>query len=185
MPGSTLKRVAPIVARIVLGLIFGLSALSKLSAPGIFQADVAAYHLLPAFLVGPFAVALPWVEAALALYLVVGLFLRPAAVAADGLLLVFAAAMLMNLLTGNTTHGCGCLQASGLSASIPMLTWLFGGMTIGAFDVARDLVLAGLAAVIYVDDRSSLCLDAVLFGDGAPDVEPPMVVQAASPRRES
>ena len=185
MPWSTLKRAVPIVARVVLGLIFGLSALSKLSAPGIFQADVAAYHLLPAVLVGPFALALPWVEAALALYLVVGLFVRPAAVAAAGLLLVFTVAMMMNLLTGNTAHGCGCLQASGLSASIPMLTWLFGGLTISAFDVARDLVLAGLAAIVYLGDCSAFCLDAVLFGADAPDVELPLVVPAASSRRES
>lgn len=66
---STMQRTAPIVARILLGLIFALSATAKLSASGIFQADVAAYHILPSLLVGPFALTLPWVEAVLALYL--------------------------------------------------------------------------------------------------------------------
>ncbi|MGH2460196.1 MAG: MauE/DoxX family redox-associated membrane protein [Chloroflexota bacterium] len=175
MPRSTLYRAASVAARAILGIIFGLSALSKLSAPGIFQADVAAYHILPAVLVGPFALALPWIEAMLALYLIAGLFLRTAAIAAAGLLLLFTAALAIDLLTGNTAHGCGCLQASGLAASIPALTWLFGGLTIGVFDVARDLVLAGLGAVISLGDCSTLSLDTVLFGAGAPEAEPPVV----------
>ncbi len=169
-----MNRTAPVVARIALGIIFGLSAVTKLSAPGIFQADVSAYHLLPAGLVGPFALALPWIEAMLALYLLVGLLLRPAAVVTGGLLLFFTAALTLNLLAGNTAHGCGCLQVSGLLATIPILTWLFGGQTIGVFDVVRDLVLTGLAGVVYLGDCSALSLDAILFGEGATEAELPV-----------
>lgn len=158
-------RAGAIAARFLLGAIFALSAISKLSAPGIFQADVTAYHLLPNLLVGPFALALPWFEAILALYLLVGLFLRPAAIAAGGLLLAFSVALASNVITGNTAHGCGCLQNAGLLASLPLLSWLFGGLTISLFDVARDLVLTGIAALLYLGDASALSLDALLFGE--------------------
>src|SRR4051794_23650029 len=63
---------ATLVARLVLGTVFGLAALAKITAPGLFRQDVAAYHLLPPAVVGPFALALPWIEALLALYLLVG-----------------------------------------------------------------------------------------------------------------
>lgn len=162
-----MSQTATVGARVILGVIFALSGVTKLSAPGLFQADVAAYHLLPVSLVDPFALALPWIEVLLAVYLLVGLFLRPAAIAAAGLLLMFTVALAINVLSGNTAHGCGCLQGTGLVASLPIVTWLFGGLTISIFDVARDLVLCGLAAVIYWGDNSALSLDAVLFGDRA------------------
>ena len=161
-------RAGAIAARFLLGVIFALSAISKLSAPGIFQADVAAYHMLPDFLVGPFALALPWFEAALA---------------AGGLLLVFTVALASNVITGNTAHGCECLQNAGLLASLPLLSWLFGGLTISLFDVARDLVLTGLAALLYLGDASALSVDALLFCErpasgGTPSATPARPVRA-------
>jgi|GEM_PF-1454425 len=176
-----MRRIAPLTARILLGLIFALSAISKLSAPGIFQADVAAYHIVPNLLVAPFALALPWLEAMLALYLLLGLFVRPAAIVAGLLLLIFTIALAINVATGNTAHGCGCLQTSGLLASVPLLSWLFGGLTIGLFDVVRDLVLAGVAAVIFWGDTSALSLDVLLFGERKESEESLAVTPARHP----
>lgn len=158
------RRVVPVGARLILGAIFGLSAISKISAPGLFRADVAAYQILPGSIVDPFALALPWIEALLAVYLFVGLLLRPAAIVAAGLLVTFGIALTSNVISGNTVHSCGCLPVTGFWGSIPMLVWLFGGTTIGLVDVARDLALTALALIIYRGDRSLLSLDAWLFG---------------------
>jgi uncharacterized membrane protein YphA (DoxX/SURF4 family) len=158
-------RVATLGSRAILGVIFALSALAKLSAPGLFEADVAAYHLLPPTIVAPFAFALPWIEAMLAVYLILGLFLRPAALLTGGLLLSFTAAMALNLASGNVNHSCGCLQGSGFLGSLPFVTWLFGGQTITWFDLARDLALTGLALVVYFGDRAAWSLDGLLFGE--------------------
>jgi uncharacterized membrane protein YphA (DoxX/SURF4 family) len=166
---SALGQIGTLGARFILGLIFALSAATKLSAPGIFQADVAAYHLLPDVLVTPFAVALPWIEGLLALYLILGLFLRPTALVVGALLLTCTGALTLNILSGNVAHGCGCLQTVGLAQALPILTWLFGGLTITWFDVGRDLVLTALAAVMYVTDAKALSLDGILFADTGRD----------------
>jgi uncharacterized membrane protein YphA (DoxX/SURF4 family) len=168
---SRVRTGVTLVARLVLGAVFALAALAKITAPGLFRQDVAAYHLLPPAVVGPFALALPWIEALLALYLLVGLFLRPAAVATAALLLVFTGALAISLARGATAHGCGCLPTSGPLGSLPLVTWLAGGTTISAFDVVRDLVFVALSAAIYWGDRDTLSLDGLLFG-AAPDHRP-------------
>lgn len=145
-----LRTVVILIARLVLGLVFALSALSKITAPGPFRASVAAYHLLPPALVGPFALALPWIEALLALYVLIGLFLRPTAIVMAALLALFTGALALSLASGNTAHGCGCLPASGPLSTLPLVTWLAGGATITAFDVARDLVFILLALAIFL-----------------------------------
>lgn len=160
---SRLRTALTLLARLLLGVIFALSAVSKITAPGAFRADVAAYHLLPPGLVGPFATALPWIEALVALYLLVGLFLRATAVATAVLLVMFSGALVIALAQGNTAHNCGCFQAAGAGGSFPLIAWLAGGSTITPFDVVRDLVLILLAAAIYWGDRFTLSLDGVLF----------------------
>jgi uncharacterized membrane protein YphA (DoxX/SURF4 family) len=173
---------ATLVARLVLGTVFGLAALAKITAPELFRQDVAAYHLLPPDVVGPFALALPWIEALLALYLLVGLFLRPTAVATGALLLVFIGALAISLARGSTAHGCGCLPSSGPLGSLPLVAWLAGGATISPFDVVRDLVFVALTAANYWGDRHTLSLDGLLFGaatDHGPDDED--AVQAQTP----
>lgn len=157
---SRLRTALTLLARLLLGVIFAISAISKITAPGAFRADVAAYHLLPPGLVGPFATALPWIEALVALYLLAGLFLRATAVATALLLVVFSGALAIALAQGNTAHNCGCFGEAGSS---PLIAWLAGGSTITPFDVARDLVLILLAAAIYWGDRFTLSLDGILF----------------------
>jgi uncharacterized membrane protein YphA (DoxX/SURF4 family) len=152
-----------LAARLVLGLVFALSAVSKITASGAFRDTVAAYHLLPPGLVTPFALALPWIEALIALYLLVGLFLRPTAVVTAALLVVFTGALGISLARGATAHGCGCFGGSGPIGSFPPVVWLAGGNTITPFDVVRDVIFLLLAAAIYWGDRAAFSLDGLLF----------------------
>jgi len=151
-----------LVARLLLGLVFALSAVTKITAPGAFRDGVAAYHLLPRDLITPFAMALPWIEALIALYLLIGLFLRPTAIVTAALLVMFTAAIAISLARGNTGHGCGCFGDSGIG-SLPPVQWLAGGATITPFDVVRDLVFILLAAAVYWGDRYALSLEGLLF----------------------
>ncbi len=122
--------IATLAARLLLGLAVVVAAFSKIATPGISRADIAAYHLLPAILVGPVAGALPWLEALVALYLLVGLFLRPTAIAAAALLVLFTAALVVGLAHGDTGHGCSCLSRSGLIGVLPPTRWPAGDATI-------------------------------------------------------
>src|SRR5437016_5463080 len=150
MPPSRVLTIATLLGRFLLALVFGLSAAGKLTAPGLFRATVEGYHMLPSALVAPFAVALPWIEALAALYLLLGLFLRVAALATGGLLIVFIVALGVQIARGTVSGGCGCLPTSGPLGSLPAVQWLAGGATISLFDVARDVVFLALAALVVV-----------------------------------
>ena len=118
--------------RVLVGLVFVTAAWGKAANRLAFQGVVANYRLLPDALVAPFALALPAIEAAVGLSLP-SRFLAPwPAVAAAGLLLLFAAAMAVNIRRGRRHIDCGCFQ----SAHKQTLSWTL---------VARNLALAGLA----------------------------------------
>ena len=153
-----------LTARVVLGGIFVFSGAMKITDIGMFQANVEAYRLLPVAFIAPFAIALPWIELLVGIYLVIGLFLRPTAIAAALLLAMFAAAITQNILTGNIEHSCGCLPDHGIVAALPFLVWIFGGATLTPFDVIRDVGFIGVAALVYWGDRSVWSLDGILFG---------------------
>jgi hypothetical protein len=123
------------VVALGLALVFGSAAWHKRSAPAHFRAQVAAYRVLPPVLLRPAAGALPWIELATALGLLI-VPLRPAAgVAAATLLLTYGAAMLINLLRGRTDIDCGCGgQAQPLSRTL----------------VVRNLILAAGAGTLIL-----------------------------------
>jgi len=152
-----------LVARLLLGLVFAFSALSKITAPGLFRQNVTEYGLLPYGLIGPFAAALPWIEVLVAIYLVIGLFLRPTAVVTAALLVMFTGALVISILRGNTAFGCSCFSGSGPIGSLAPVQWLAGGSKISWFDVTRDLVFILLAAVVYWGDRYTLSVEGLLF----------------------
>jgi len=154
-----------LVARLLLALVFALSAVSKITALSAFRDSVAAYHLLPTLLVTPFAYALPWLEALVALYLLIGLLLRPTAIVTAALLVMFTGAIIISLLRGGAAvaHGCGCFSTTGPLGSFPPVQWLAGGSAITAFDVVRDVVFIALCAVIYWGNRYALSVDGLLF----------------------
>ncbi len=155
-----------LVSRLLLGLVFALSAVTKITTPGAFRDSVAAYQLLPHNLITPFAMALPWLEALIALYLLVGLFLRPTAIVTAALLVMFTGAIAISLARGNTGHGCGCFGDSGIGSLAPV-QWLAGGATITPFDVVRDLIFILLATVIYWGNRYAFSLEGLLFKPAA------------------
>jgi hypothetical protein len=122
-----------LAVRILMALVFMTAAIGKIRHRLAFQGVAANYRLLPGIVVPAFAWLLPPAEAAVAGGL---LFIRapwPEAGAA-ALLLLFAAAMAINLLRGRRNIDCGCFQ----SALKQTLKWTL---------VARNLGLALLLAV--------------------------------------
>lgn len=96
------------LARWIIAAIFLTSSLPKLRHPRSFTSAIAAYHLLPQRWVDPFATTLPWLELALGLMLLLGWGTRIAAVVSAALLIVFLAAMGINLARGRKDLDCGC-----------------------------------------------------------------------------
>jgi uncharacterized membrane protein YphA (DoxX/SURF4 family) len=71
---------------------------------------VQAYKLLPGALEAPFTYALPFVEVAIGLYLIVGLLVRPVAIFTCLLMVVFIAALGQAWARGLSLD-CGCFGA--------------------------------------------------------------------------
>ena len=112
------------------GLVFVLAGLAKLRHRELLTGVIANYRLLPSWLVGPAAMLLPPVELALGIALLLGAHWL-AALGAMALLLVFAAAMAVNIRRGRSQIDCGC----GRSQLRQPLSWLL---------VARNALLAAL-----------------------------------------
>ena len=127
---------AGIAIRVMTSLVFASAAVGKMTHWLAFEGVVANYRLLPESAVRPIARVLPPLELALGLGLLVGRPRTPVFESVAGVLLVlFAAAMAVNLLRGRRYIECGCFQ----SAMRQTLRWAL---------VIRNCVLALLCVAL-------------------------------------
>jgi hypothetical protein len=91
-----------------LAMVFAASAWTKIADIGNFEAAVVNYRLLPAAVVKVFARALPMVEAAAAIGLLIARTRLTSTLVLLGLLAVFTAAIAANLIRGRRDIDCGC-----------------------------------------------------------------------------
>jgi thiol-disulfide isomerase/thioredoxin len=145
-----------LVARLVLAAVFLVAGLAKLVDRGSLVRSVGEFGV-PKLLVAPLALALPPVELAVAVALVPVATAWWGAVAALGLLVVFLAALGVNLARGRRP-ACHCF---GQIASGP----------IGWQTVARNLALAALAGLLVWQGRTTIGLSAVGWIRGASFME--------------
>src|SRR5271167_28464 len=142
-----------IAVKTLIALVYLTAALGKMRHWAVFQGVVANYRLLPDVLVAPFAYILPPFEALLGATLLLGL-LSPWAEAA-ALLLLFAAAMGINLKRGRRNIDCGCFQ----SALRQTLSWVL---------VVRNGVLALLLGLALATTQGPkdlrMTIDGLLVG---------------------
>ncbi len=158
--------------RIFLSALFARALAGKLVDPSGFAAALRGYELLPGALVGVVASALLGVEVLLVPALLVPVTAAAASLAAATLLLVYAAAIGINLARGRRDIDCGCAgpgtrqtlhemliprnvvyasmaAAAALPAAVRSLAWL-DGFTVGiGVAVLFSLAIAvdGLAAL--------------------------------------
>lgn len=96
--------------RSFLALLFATAAMSKLANSEEFYGVVRNFRLIPDGPSRAVAVALPVVELAVAVGLLLSPLAVPAAVAAALLLAGFAAAIAINVIRGRTFIDCGCMR---------------------------------------------------------------------------
>lgn len=139
-------RIAALVLRIALGIIFVYAAWSKLfELDGLairmrpwelFAMSIDSYQVLPLKWVELVARTLPWFEIAIGIFLVAGVFLRSASVATALLLGVFFTLMVRAYAKGMQIN-CGCF---GTGDPISWKTLLRDGSMLAA-----AVVLAGMS----------------------------------------
>jgi uncharacterized membrane protein YphA (DoxX/SURF4 family) len=134
--------VLTLVARVVLALVFAVAALAKLLDPEGTRSATLALGV-PRRVARPVAFALPIVEAALAVGLVVPAT-APAAAVAAGILLIVLGGIVVANLAAHRRPSCHCFGSDDHE--------------IGWRTVARNLLLAGVAgAVAWRSTRSDDC----------------------------
>lgn len=129
----------------LLVVVFAIAGVSKLRALDTFVGVVHNFRLLPEALVRPVAYALPFLEVAVAVGLLLPITRDFAAWGTAVLLAIFTLAVAINLIRGRREIDCGCFS-SELAQNIS--GWL----------VLRNMVLASLAlwlAAGTADIRSS------------------------------
>jgi uncharacterized membrane protein YphA (DoxX/SURF4 family) len=104
------SRVLQLGARLLVGAVFLYAASTKLPDMAGFALDVANFRMLPAGLVPVASAALVGVELLVGALLVLGIWVRPAALLASALLLAFIAGLAQALLRGIGLD-CGCFGA--------------------------------------------------------------------------
>ena len=122
----------PALARYFLGAVFFIASLGKIYRPVDFAASVSHYDLLPASLISPLAIILPWLEAIAGLFLILGFLSSSSALILGTLSAVFVLAVTTAMARGLSIE-CGCFV---------------GNETISWLHPLANLVLLGLA--LYV-----------------------------------
>jgi uncharacterized membrane protein YphA (DoxX/SURF4 family) len=142
-----------VAASVAVALLFAVAGIDKLRHRDLLPGVIANYRLLPDALVAPAAALLPGVELLVAAGLLLG-FAPVAPMAAIALLLVFAAAMAINIGRGRRHIDCGCGHA-GLRQQL------------GWSQVARNLVLATALLPALVAGRADLDIADAALGAAA------------------
>jgi uncharacterized membrane protein YphA (DoxX/SURF4 family) len=142
------------LARLLLGGVFVVAGALKLPDPAAAVRAVRAYKLLPEALVSPVAFGMPVLEIAVGLALLVGVFVRTAAIATAVLLIVYIAAVGSAWARGLQID-CGCFGNGGQVAA---------GQTAYPLEIARDVGLLVVALALAWWPRSRFALGAYLAG---------------------
>jgi len=105
-----------ILVRIALGIIFIIAAWPKIYDPPSFAHMIWNYKILPSSWINPMAIVLPWLEMVCGLALVAGIHRRGAALLVTGMLLVFIAALLTDIVRDIPVN-CGCFSVTPVQRS--------------------------------------------------------------------
>jgi putative oxidoreductase len=137
---ETLTRCIP---RLLLGATFVFSSTSKFPMHSEFVNLVNAYHLLPVWIGGTYATALPWVELLIGAYLILGVLIRPSAVIAGLVSMSFIVANTSSLMRGEKQ----CLHCFGQVIALSPTQALI-----------IDIIMLGVATYLVIVSRRETAL---------------------------
>ena len=148
-----------LLLRLGLAVVALLAAWPKLLDIQQSQRAVFYYELFPVWLSDLIGIGVPVVELALGIALVLGLFTRYAA-ALFGLMMVVYIIGIASAWARGLNIACGCFDPGG-----PLDP---GQANAFAYDIARDVVFALMAAVLMIWPASPVSLDKLLRLDPTP-----------------
>ena len=138
------QSVITLVARLIVGGVLLVAGGLKAFVPTESANAVAAYKILPTQIAHIVGYALPWLEIAIGVLLIVGISVRMAAIVAAGIMMIFIAAII-SIWARGILIDCGCFGGGGLidpskAAEVHRKY---------AIEIARDIGLALLGVYLY------------------------------------
>lgn len=146
MNGTSRYEWLTVRVQFVLAAFFVVAGISKIVDPPSFAHEIHNYKMMPGALVNAMALILPWLEVVTGAALFLGIVRRTATKILAVLLLVFIAALGVNLARGHPVD-CGCFGTSKVQKTEPER---LRDMKIA---IARDVGLLILAAQILLATR--------------------------------
>lgn len=128
------------VARLVVGSVFLFSGIAKIQHPYAFLSNVYEYEVLGMTAAVGLATLLPWLELAIGVCLIGGVFVLGGSTFAVALLVVFTLAQI-SVASRGLTIGCGCFPT--LSGSETTLD------SIGIVSLTRNVLLLVCAIIVW------------------------------------
>ncbi len=101
-----------VACRVLLGAIFIAFALSKILRPAVFALNTVDYGMMPAWGVNLWALALPWAELVVGLFLVLGIRTRAAATLIGAMNVIFIVGLVWAIFH-HLPINCGCVGEVG------------------------------------------------------------------------
>jgi uncharacterized membrane protein YphA (DoxX/SURF4 family) len=146
--------VVTLLARLILGGVLLAAGGLKVFKPTDSANAVAAYKLMPTEIAHLIGYALPWLEVAMGLLLIVGFMVRPAAVLSGLIMIVFIGAIASVWARGMLID-CGCFGGGGeidpsLASEVRMNYFI---------EIMRDLGLALAALYLYFFPYGKLSIE--------------------------
>jgi uncharacterized membrane protein YphA (DoxX/SURF4 family) len=140
------------VFRLILGGVLLVAGGLKVTDPYASATSVRAYQILPIDLANFLGFVLPFAEVAIGLFLIVGIWVRLAAIAGGALMIMFIIAIGQAWIRGISLD-CGCFGKGGLLETNELPVWTY------TVEIARDIALALLAGYIFRFPRGKLGFD--------------------------
>lgn len=140
---------AGVPVRLYLGGLFVWASVYKIREPYEFALNIATYQILPLELVNVFAIALPWLELATGVMLILGLWTKENALLLVGMMAMFTAALGIALSRGYQMN-CGCFSSEKAAEEI------------GRGTLVRDIAWMALAIYTLLFDDGRYGVDGLL-----------------------
>ena len=152
MSNFSIKALQPwltLFSRLILGGVLLVAGLLKVTHPAKSAMAVRAYEVLPIPVANFLGYALPWIEVGIALLLILGVAIKPAAMLGGFLMFLFIVAISQAWARGLTID-CGCFGGGGQVAK---------GETKYLEEILRDSGLVILAIYLVKFPRGKFSLD--------------------------
>ncbi|MFC3052081.1 MauE/DoxX family redox-associated membrane protein [Kordiimonas pumila] len=125
-----------ISAKLFLAAVLAIGALKKLNSLGTFETALKGFSLIPNALSRPLAYGVPFSEAAIAIALLVPVISYSAALAALGLMVLYAALMMVALTQSSNPFDCGCNWGKAKTSAHPFMLIRNGILLVAALVAA-------------------------------------------------